>query len=115
MFVLCRFHVDDVPFTDMHDASKRLAESLFDSYESDWAGEEDLGAIVEVSVIISGNERTSPALTLQFLLHKYKSSRILLLPGDQKPYLPLSLYIINVVFMLCLLIRGRTSCGPTMR
>lgn len=63
---MCRFHLDDVPFTDMHDASKHLAESLFDSYESDWAGEEDLGAIVEVSVIISSNERTSPALTLQF-------------------------------------------------
>lgn len=37
-----------VLFTDMREASKRLAESLFDSYENDWAGEEDLGAIVEV-------------------------------------------------------------------
>lgn len=36
----------------MREASKRLAESLFDSYENDWAGEEDLGAIVEVSVVL---------------------------------------------------------------
>lgn len=36
----------------MREASKRLAESLFDSYENDWAGEEDLGAIVEVRVIL---------------------------------------------------------------
>lgn len=32
---------------DMREASKRLADSLFQSYETDWAGEEDLGAIVE--------------------------------------------------------------------
>ncbi|XP_076598144.1 bridging integrator 2a [Chaetodon auriga] len=32
---------------DMREASRRLAQSLFDSYESNWAGEEDLGAIVE--------------------------------------------------------------------
>lgn len=32
---------------DMREASRRLSQSLFDSYESDWAGEEDLGAIVE--------------------------------------------------------------------
>ncbi|KAG7221709.1 hypothetical protein INR49_000076 [Caranx melampygus] len=41
---------------DMREASRRLSQSLFDVYESDWAGEEDLGAIVEVrggtSVII---------------------------------------------------------------
>lgn len=59
----------------MHDASKRLADSLFDSYESDWAGEEDLGAIVEVSVIISGNERTSPVLTLQFFAVKVQKQQ----------------------------------------
>lgn len=33
----------------MREASRRLSQSLFDVYESDWAGEEDLGAIVEVS------------------------------------------------------------------
>ncbi|KAE8292868.1 Bridging integrator 2 [Larimichthys crocea] len=32
---------------DMREASRRLNQSLFDSYETDWAGEEDLGAIVE--------------------------------------------------------------------
>ncbi|KAI3357728.1 hypothetical protein L3Q82_016130 [Scortum barcoo] len=32
---------------DMREASRRLSQSLFDAYESDWAGEEDLGAIVE--------------------------------------------------------------------
>ncbi|XP_070695134.1 bridging integrator 2a isoform X2 [Pempheris klunzingeri] len=32
---------------DMREASRRLSQSLFDSYEPDWAGEDDLGAIVE--------------------------------------------------------------------
>nr|XP_046252466.1 bridging integrator 2a [Scatophagus argus] len=32
---------------DMREASRRLSQSLFDSYETDWAAEEDLGAIVE--------------------------------------------------------------------
>ncbi|XP_063760373.1 bridging integrator 2a isoform X3 [Eleginops maclovinus] len=32
---------------DMREASRRLSQSLFDSYEADWAGEEDLGGIVE--------------------------------------------------------------------
>uniref|UniRef100_A0A3Q2ZVV7 Bridging integrator 2a n=1 Tax=Kryptolebias marmoratus TaxID=37003 RepID=A0A3Q2ZVV7_KRYMA len=32
---------------DMREASRRLSQSLFEVYESDWAGEEDLGAIVE--------------------------------------------------------------------
>ncbi|KAM3872106.1 bridging integrator 2a [Diretmus argenteus] len=32
---------------DMRDASRRLSQSLFDAYETDWAAEEDLGAIVE--------------------------------------------------------------------
>ncbi|XP_076022996.1 bridging integrator 2a [Genypterus blacodes] len=32
---------------DMRDASRRLSQSLFDAYETNWAGEEDLGAIVE--------------------------------------------------------------------
>ncbi|CAL8367066.1 unnamed protein product [Lota lota] len=32
---------------DMRSASRRLSQSLFDAYETDWAGDEDLGAIVE--------------------------------------------------------------------
>uniref|UniRef100_A0A3Q2DYQ8 Bridging integrator 2a n=1 Tax=Cyprinodon variegatus TaxID=28743 RepID=A0A3Q2DYQ8_CYPVA len=32
---------------DMREASRRLSQSLFDVYENGWAGEEDLGAIVE--------------------------------------------------------------------
>ncbi|XP_053173976.1 bridging integrator 2a [Scomber japonicus] len=32
---------------DMREASRRLSQSLFDVYEPDWAGEEDLGPIVE--------------------------------------------------------------------
>ncbi|XP_067384049.1 bridging integrator 2a [Channa argus] len=32
---------------EMREASRRLSQSLFDVYETDWAGEEDLGAIVE--------------------------------------------------------------------
>ncbi|XP_019721412.1 bridging integrator 2a [Hippocampus comes] len=32
---------------DMREASRRLAQSLFDVYESDWVGQEDIGAIVE--------------------------------------------------------------------
>ncbi|XP_033485329.1 bridging integrator 2a [Epinephelus lanceolatus] len=32
---------------DMREASRRLSQSLYDAYETDWAGEEDLGAIVE--------------------------------------------------------------------
>ncbi|XP_020785216.2 bridging integrator 2a isoform X2 [Boleophthalmus pectinirostris] len=32
---------------DMREASRRLSQSLFDVYEGDWVGEEDLGAIVE--------------------------------------------------------------------
>ncbi|XP_072305338.1 bridging integrator 2a [Eucyclogobius newberryi] len=32
---------------DMREASRRLSQSLFDVYESEWDGEEDLGAIVE--------------------------------------------------------------------
>lgn len=55
-FVLCRFHLVGLFFfsTDMREASKRLADSLFQSYETDWAGEEDLGAIVEVGAILCG-------------------------------------------------------------
>ncbi|XP_061645941.1 bridging integrator 2a [Phyllopteryx taeniolatus] len=32
---------------DMREASRRLSQSLFDVYESDWVGQEDIGAIVE--------------------------------------------------------------------
>ncbi|KAK0148053.1 Bridging integrator 2 [Merluccius polli] len=32
---------------DMRSASRRLSQSLFDAYETDWAGDEELGAIVE--------------------------------------------------------------------
>nr|XP_019960246.1 PREDICTED: bridging integrator 2 [Paralichthys olivaceus] len=32
---------------DMREASRRLSQSLFDAYENDWVGEEELGAIVE--------------------------------------------------------------------
>ncbi|XP_068191165.1 bridging integrator 2a [Antennarius striatus] len=32
---------------DMREASRRLSQSLFDAYETDWVGEEDMGAIVE--------------------------------------------------------------------
>lgn len=32
----------------MRDASSRLFQSLFDIYELDWEGEEDLGAVAEV-------------------------------------------------------------------
>lgn len=40
-----RYYINAV--RDMREASRRLSQSLFDSYETDWAGEEDLGAIVE--------------------------------------------------------------------
>ncbi|XP_049609772.2 bridging integrator 2a [Syngnathus scovelli] len=32
---------------DMREASRRLSQSLFDVYESDWVGQEDIGAVVE--------------------------------------------------------------------
>ncbi|KAM9786322.1 bridging integrator 2a [Neosynchiropus ocellatus] len=32
---------------DMREASRRLSQSMYDVYESDWVGEEDMGAIVE--------------------------------------------------------------------
>uniref|UniRef100_A0A3B5PUJ7 Bridging integrator 2a n=1 Tax=Xiphophorus maculatus TaxID=8083 RepID=A0A3B5PUJ7_XIPMA len=52
-FIRCRFvpsaglKLVIIFFADMREASRRLSQSLFDVYESDWAGEEDLGAIVE--------------------------------------------------------------------
>lgn len=39
-------------FSDMREASRRLTQSLFDAYDPDWVGEEDLGGIVEVSEIV---------------------------------------------------------------
>lgn len=56
--------MDDYAFTDMREASRRLTESMFDSYEDDWVGQEDMGAIVEVSMVISGNiiTRAAPLL-----------------------------------------------------
>uniref|UniRef100_A0A3B3Z4Z9 BAR domain-containing protein n=1 Tax=Poecilia mexicana TaxID=48701 RepID=A0A3B3Z4Z9_9TELE len=45
MYKDLRNYIDAI--RDMREASRRLSQSLFDVYESDWAGEEDLGAIVE--------------------------------------------------------------------
>lgn len=42
-------HGVNCAFTDMREASRRLTQSLFDAYDPSWVGEEDLGAIVEVS------------------------------------------------------------------
>lgn len=46
---LGRPHRVSCAFTDMREASRRLSQSLFDAYDPSWVGEEDLGAIVEVS------------------------------------------------------------------
>lgn len=82
--------MDDYVSTDMREASRRLSESLFDSYESDWVGEEDLGAIVEVSMITSANIKTRTATALHFLLEqKQQDSHIARGP---KPLLSPSLY-----------------------
>lgn len=48
----------------MREASRRLSQSLFDAYEADWVGEEDLGAIVEVRMIISGAIKSRAAAAL---------------------------------------------------
>lgn len=84
----------------MREASRRLSQSLFDSYENDWAGEEDLGGIVEVSDTIRGNLKTSRSTSAH---------------SETRPGKDLSLCIINAMFMLCLLIRGRTSYGMTTK
>lgn len=60
-------------FTDMREASRRLSQSLYDAYETDWAGEEDLGAIVEVSTIISDKLQLSYCT---FVFYKSQSRRI---------------------------------------
>ncbi|KAF3697247.1 Bridging integrator 2 [Channa argus] len=41
---------------EMREASRRLSQSLFDVYETDWAGEEDLGAIVEEKIAKRGRK-----------------------------------------------------------
>lgn len=79
----------------MREASRRLSQSLFDAYESDWAAEEDLGAFVEVSMITSdGIKRQQLQLYhCTFLFYKYNSSKDAL-PGDQNPLLlPLFIHI----------------------
>lgn len=86
----------------MREASRRLSQSLFDSYESTWAGEEDLGGIVEVSVIIRDNIKPTAATTLHILLlHEHRSSKdSVIARGPEPPSFSLSLYIINAIFML---------------
>nr|XP_057908398.1 bridging integrator 2a [Doryrhamphus excisus] len=37
---------------DMREASRRLSQSFFDVYESNWVGEEDIGAIVEAEDLL---------------------------------------------------------------
>lgn len=66
-------------FTDMREASRRLSQSLYDAYEADWAGEEDLGAIVEVRMIISGAIKSRAAADLPLnnaVAHKQQDSHI---------------------------------------
>lgn len=86
----------------MREASRRLSQSLFDSYESSWAGEEDLGGIVEVSVIIRDNVKPRAATALHILLlHEHRSSKdSVIARGPGPPSVSLSLYIINAMFML---------------
>lgn len=70
-------------FTDMREASRRLSQSLFDVYESDWAGEEDLGAIVEVSA----PKKKNYCSTFQF--HKCKNSKnACITRGTKPPHFP---------------------------
>lgn len=66
-------------FTDMREASRRLSQSLFDVYESDWAGEEDLGAIVEVS---APKKKTIAA---HFNFTSAKTAKMHASPGAQNP------------------------------
>lgn len=42
----------------MRDASSRLFQSLFDAYDPEWDGAEDLGAVVEVGLIVWDNVYT---------------------------------------------------------
>uniref|UniRef100_A0A3Q0S7D5 Bridging integrator 2a n=1 Tax=Amphilophus citrinellus TaxID=61819 RepID=A0A3Q0S7D5_AMPCI len=52
---------------DMREASRRLSQSLFDVYESDWAGEEDLGAIVEDKIAKRGRKLVDYDSSLHYL------------------------------------------------
>lgn len=101
--------------TDMREASRRLSQSLYDAYETDWAGEEDLGAIVEVCMNISDNikPRAAPDLPLHICVLQVQKQQDC--QGNKTPSLSFSSYIINAIFMLRLLIRERTSCGMTWR
>lgn len=56
---------------DMREASRRLSQSLFDVYETDWVGEEDLGAIVEVSDRVLNNNTCK---TRHFILIQRKEA-----------------------------------------
>ena len=89
-------------FTDMREASRRLSQSLFDVYEGDWAGEADLGAIVEVSGIGKGDK----SCTVHLNITSAGNSRFHLFSGDRNPLFLLLLYIINAVFMMGLLMKG---------
>lgn len=70
--------MDHYAFTDMREASRRLMESMFDSYEDEWVGEEDMGAIVEVSMVINVYNNKSSSTLLHLLHLKYRNSRILI-------------------------------------
>lgn len=80
----------------MREASRRLSQSLFDVYESDWAGEEDLGAIVEVSGTkkrpIAAHFNSTSAKTAKCMHHQ----------GNKTPHFFPLLCIINAIFMLYL-------------
>ncbi len=76
-------------FTDMREASRRLSQSLFDSYEVGWAGEEDLGAIVEVRLISIQNMKPRAAAALLLHISVEQKQQIHTLPGNQNPsFLP---------------------------
>lgn len=62
----------------MREASRRLSQSLFDVYESDWAGEEDLGAIVEVSGTKKKTYCSTSAKTTKCMHHQ----------GNKTPHFP---------------------------
>lgn len=85
----------------MREASRRLSQSLFDAYETDWAGEEDLGGIVEVSMVFSYSviPRAAIALPLQiFVLQEQQDSHIARRP---KPVLFPSLYTYLMQCLCC--------------
>lgn len=53
----------------MRDASSRLFQSLFDVYELDWEGGEDLGAVVEVILIQTLTQKIYSCCLLLYFLH----------------------------------------------